>query len=297
MRLMPFRTATDSSVRCRTPALRIREKAYGPDSAVPEWDYLTEVTVEGELAVDADLLLTSTGLASVPGLSGIVAVLRVDCPATGERFLDTVPLGTEVDPLRLAVHLPPGTVAEELEVRYAIILDAPNGPARADRTAHQRGSRLHESARPYRFRLEGNGSVFPIEAFEFRGGDFPEDSVWLLRFQDDDLAAPYLGAVRLYVNMALEEGEGLVKGRSDAIRSVLERDVLLQLLTKLAVRDRDDLGQEYQYPEGSVGAVLGSLTGLFLDKDLREAVELMRDDPGRVFTLLQGSTGFLRSGT
>ena len=73
--------------------------------------------------------------------------------------------------------------------------------------------------------------------------------------------------------------------------SVLKRDVLLQLLTKLAVGDRDDLGQDFQ--TDSAGEVIGSLCALFLDQTLLGAVELMRDDPGRVFTLLQASTNFL----
>ncbi|RLP11034.1 Uncharacterised protein [Propionibacterium australiense] len=293
MKLMPFRTATDLAVECATPVLKIRGKSYEPDSVIPDWDYLTEVTVEGELTIKNDLLLSSTGLTPEPGLAGVRAMLRVDCPATGERFLGTSPLDPRDHPLVLVTQLPAGTVAEELEVRYEIVLDAPDGTSRADRAAHLRGSRLYESGRAHRFRLEGSGSVFPIEAFEFKGGDFPSDSVWSLRFQDDDLTAPYLSAVRLYVNTGHEEGAKLVEGRSDVAKSVLERDVLLQLLTKLVVRDRDDLGQEY--PEGSAGAVIGSLFDLFLDQSLQGAAELMRDDPGRVYALLQGSTRFLRS--
>lgn len=293
MRLMPFRASANNAVVCRPPRLRIWGKAYEPGSEIPEWDYLTEVTIEGELSIKNDLLLSSTGLARNPGLAAIRAVLRVDCPATGKRFLGISPLNNSDQPVSLKVRVPAGEAAEELEVRYEIVLDAPDGPAPENRAAHQRGSRLYGLNRPYRFRLEGDGSSFPIEAFEFAGGDFPTGSVWVLKFQDEDLAVPYLSAVRLYVNTAHSEGAKLVHGKSDTALSVLKRDVLLQLLLKLAVHDRDDLGVEYQ--EGSASAVIGSLCDIFLGQTLRGAVELMRDDPGRVCALLQRTTGFLKA--
>ncbi len=295
MRLMPFRVAADHVVGWRAPVLVVRGESHDPGEEVRGWDYLTEVTVEGALTIRNDELLNSTGLVTDPGLSGIRAVMRVDCSATSERFMDVVPLDPTGGQLRLTVRIPAGAVAEELEVRYEIVLDVPDGPVREDRAAHQRGSRLHELDRPYRFRLEGSGSAFPIEAFEFTGGEFPKDSVWLLRFQDEDLAMPYLSAVRLYVNTAHEEGRKLVDGSSGTAMSVLKRDVLLQLLTRLAVGDRDDLGQDFQ--TDSAGEVIGALCALFLDQTLPGAVELMRDDPGRVFALLQASTNFLGAGS
>lgn len=293
MRLMPFRSSPNNAVVCQPPRLKIWGKAYEPGSEIPEWDYLTEVTIEGELSVKNDLLLSSTGLAVNPGLAGIRAVLRVDCPATSTRFLGAASLNDGGQPVSLKVRVPAGEAAEELEVRYEVVLDTPDGPASENGAAHQRGSRLYGLNRPYRFRLEGDGSSFPIEAFKFAGGDFPTGSVWVLKFQDGDLTVPYLSAVRLYVNTAHPEGVKLVHGKSDTALSVLKRDVLLQLLLKLVVHDRDDLGLEYQ--EGSAGAVIGSLCDIFLELTLRGAVELMRDDPGRACALLQISTGFLKA--
>ncbi|AXE37866.1 hypothetical protein [Acidipropionibacterium virtanenii] len=291
MRVMPFRALQDDTLEEQVPRMWLRGKSFEAGEDISGWDYLTEMKVEGRLAYDPEELIVQSGLVGSE-LRRMTAVIRADCPATGERFSGLSRMDLARHDVSLALEIPAGTVAEELEVQYEIVLNGPDSEATSNRAAHLKGSRLYAGGRPYRFRLEGDGSLFPVEAVSFRGGEFPARSAWLIKFQGEDLIAPFMGSVRLFVNRDHPVSKQLIDTGTGPAKSVLMRDVLLQMLVTVASRQNDDEVLD-DFPQGSTGAVLDELCANYLDEPLQMAVNDIRETPYRVFSQLQESTSFL----
>lgn len=165
MRAMPFRVASETSVHFVEPQLQVGDSLVAAGEPAPTWDYLTPVTVIGAFTINATELQLSTG---IENLENISATIQVDCVSTGFRrtALSPVTLGTESQaPLRLGVAR--HTLAHEIEVRYGLVLSQRGSAPPDNMAAYRRGSRLYSSQKPFRFRLEGQGSGFPTEAFDF----------------------------------------------------------------------------------------------------------------------------------
>lgn len=291
MRVMPFHVIEDDTIEEQVPRIWLRGKSFEAGEDISGWDYLTEMKVEARLTYDPEKLIAQSGLVGSE-LRRVTAIVRADCQSTGERSSGRTRIDLARHDVALALEIPAGSVAEELEVRYEVVLDGPDSEATADRAAHLKGSRLYASDRPYRFRLEGDGSLFPVEAVSFRGGEFPARSAWLIKFQGDDLSAPFMGAVRLFVNRDHPVSKQLIDTGKGPAKSVLMRDVLLQMLVTVASRQTDDEILDV-FPQGSTGAVLDELCANYLDETLQMAVNDIRESPYRVFSQLQESTDFL----
>ncbi|QCV94187.1 hypothetical protein [Acidipropionibacterium acidipropionici] len=292
MRLLPFRVVLPPAVSYDAPTLEVEGRRFGPGDQVTGWNYITDATVRGRLTIDPAKVMAQSGLSPDDGMRRLLAVLRVDCPSTGRRYLWAKPVGPEQMTVDVAVEVPAGETAKDLEVRYEVVLDGPDGPAGDNRAAYLKGSRLFVGDDLYRFRLEGDSALFPVEAVKFRGGEFPVGSAWLVKFQAEDLNAPFLGSVRLFVNRDHPAAEALLGAESTLAQPIMIRDILLQMLMSVALETGEDAVDEFD--EGSTGAALEELCATYLDVTLRGAVGLMRSDPGRVFALLQAGTDFLK---
>lgn len=295
MRTMPFRTASDDSVEFSEPRIRVGEVLINAGDPVSTWDYLTEVSVIGNVKVSPDELLGSTGLSD---LGGVSATLQVDCPATGFRNMAAVPVLCAVDKgTRLQLDIRPHTIAGEIEVRYGLVLEKEreNEPTMAP---FRRGSRVYTAARIYRFLLEGDGAGFPTEAFDFEPTGYPTGAPWHLSFRADSLDEPFMGAVRLFINTQHSASTALLAGKPGIPHSVLFHGVLEQLLVTMADRS-SGLNQGWAeglsatHDEGSVGAVMNELTSTYLNMTLPVAMAAINADRDRVLTKLRETAGLL----
>lgn len=292
MRLLPFRVVLPPAIGYDTPTLEVDGRRFGPGDTVVGWNYVTDYTVHGRVSIDPQAVMEQSGLTADDGMRRLLAVLRVDCPSTGRRYLWAKPLNVEQSVVDISVGVPEGETANDLEVRYELVLDGPDGPAQDNRAAYLKGSRLHVSEELYRFRLEGDSTLFPVEAVKFRGGEFPVGSAWLVKFQAEDLNSPFLGSVKLFINRDHKASEALLGDKSTIAQPIMIRDILLQMLVSVALESGGEVLDEFD--DGSTGAALEDLCATYLDVTLRGAVELMRSDPGRVFSLLQAGTDFLK---
>lgn len=292
MRLLPFRVVLPPAVSYDAPTLEVDGRRFGPGDHVVGWNYVTDSTVHGRVTIDPEKVISQSGLSADDGMRRLLAVLRVDCPSTGRRYLWAKPVGVDQRAVDIAVEVPAGQTANDLEVRYEVVLDGPDGAAGNNRAAYLKGSRLFVSDDLYRFRLEGDSALFPVEAVKFRGGEFPVGSTWLVKFQAEDLNAPFLGSVRLFVNRDHPAAEALLGAENTIAQPIMIRDILLQMLMSVALNTSEDAVDEFD--EGSTGAALEELCATYLDVTLRGAVDLLRSDPGRVFALLQAGTDFLK---
>lgn len=296
MRAMPFRTASEESVEFGPPRLRLGDVFIEAGKPASTWDYLTTSTVLGSVRVDADELLRSTALTDLSGLS---ATMQVDCPSTGFRRIITLPAVEAVSHAALIqMEIGPHTVAEEIEVRYGLVLEHDYRPA-PSMAPYKRGSRVYTGILSYRFLLEGDAAGFPTEAFEFGPAGYPSGAPWHLRFRVDSLEDPFMGAVRLFINTEHPASGQLLSGAPGIHRSVLFHSVLEQLLTEVADHESnegvDDWDEQVSasHADGSVGAVLNDLAITYLGMVLPAAMKALRADRDRSLTKLREASGLL----
>lgn len=286
---MPFRTASPTTVQWYPPRLRLAGQEFAANEPVKVWDYLQEFQMVGGLVLDTTQFLEDTGLDTI---DGVVAVLQLDCVATGFRQLQTKQItGGEQE---LVLCAPANSVAIEVEVRYSLALDRPDEGLNASMAAHLRGSRLLTDARVHKFLLEGDGAGFPTEAFDFARAGLPAEAAWKLIYTAESLTDPYMSSVRLQINTAHPQASALLHGDPPLARSVLQYSIIEQLLLTVADASQEQVYESFD--EGSVGAVLGELTMLFLSCSLSEAISRIRQDRSGELARLQARTGFM-SGT
>lgn len=288
MRTMPFWVATPESVEFSEPQLQLGEATHAAGDPVSTWDYLSTAVIRTAATINEESLLNSTKLTSIGHLS---VTLQVDCPATGFRQVNQVPLtrGKDTYPMELVVE--PHTVASTLEVRLGVVLNQTIAPAGL--AAHRKGSRVYTDPRVYRFLVEGTGSGFPTEAFDFERAGYPPGAAWRLNIKAESLDLPFNAAVRLLINTGHPQATRLLSGKPGVIQSVLFHGVLEHML--LAVADSTSPDETTGFEEGSLGAVLEELTTVYLGMTLGATLGALAMDRSRLLAKLQEAAEFLRS--
>lgn len=291
MRAMPFRIAKPSAVTFKDPTFQVNGEIFEATTPVTPWDYLSQATVTATATADIEELVTSTGLSSA---EGVVALIQVDCPATGFRRTGSSPLQGDGRVIRLDVNIDPHEVAEFIEVTLSVILDRPDSPNAYDGVAFRRGSRLLTHNETYRFVLEGSASTFPTEAFDFEIAGLPKEAAWRLNFDPISFDEPYLGAVRLLINTRHHAAQEILSGKASLVQSVLFHGVVEQMLLTIAASDHDGIPVDFK--EGSVGEAMDHLAQMYLDLSLGAAVNYLKHDRAEALCRLQARTGFLGVG-
>lgn len=288
MRAMPHRVASSSSATFAEPWIEVSGERFGPSEPVVPWDYLVDSTVSCSITVDEGAFLESTGLATT---AGVVAVMQVDCRATGSRRMALTPLPKGTAPVLMQVHLGPHEVAQQIEVTYSIVLNTPDRGETVDLVAFRRGSRLLSSSAPYRFILEGSASTFPTEAFDFGSAGLPREAAWKLQFDPESLDEPYLAAVRLFINTSHPSAPELLSGRASLAQSVLFHTIVEHLLLIVAERFDREVSSEFQ--ADTVGEAIDHLARVYLGVSLATAVSMLKHDRSETICRLQAATSFL----
>lgn len=293
-RLMPFRTAHPESIRFRDVDVLVGEddKSIIRDHA--EWDYLTPLTVVAEFELDKDLFLSSTGLDAETGLARSVTCLQVDCLSTGERFVKTEPLThPEHRAGRILLEIDPTRIADSIDVSLGIILHSSSPKNAHDSTvANLPGSRLFQDATRHRIQLEGSRTGFPTEALPFHAQGLPRDAAWKLRLEADDLNVPFMHSVRLMVNTSHPRHKELLSGSESTLQSVLFTSILEQMLTTVAAQEIT--WADVSFDEGTLGHALRNICDTYLQMDLQDAVDRIREDRSGFSARLQSELQFLR---
>lgn len=290
MKAMPFRVA-DPDCIVWTPPLFELDGRQLPEGPLADWTYQSRVRVLGHATVDREAMLRSTGLGT---LDDVRVIMQVECLSTGFRDLSPQRiLGSSVS---LVVEIPPGTTAEQLEVRYGLLWDAPDRPQPDSMAVSVRGGRLLVNNTVHRAQLEGEGSGFPSEAFSFEaGGRYPRGALWYLAFRPE-LEIPFMANARIFINTDHKRAEDLLAGKRTVAQSVMFTGVLQQMLDTVAgVIDPEEIMID-TLDEGSTGAVLEELTTNYLHLGLADAIRQLRMDRPGITARLQEATGFLDRG-
>lgn len=270
-RLLPYRTLSDDDLGWGGWWFErdgVREPL--PD-LLPGWDYSSSDRVGITVDIESSRVESASGIDAASRLE-VVAV--ADCPSTLQRFVQRVRLEPRAtQQLEIAIDLPPGAVAQMLELSAFLLLaeDIPPVP----RTASRLGSRL-ASGPARRVLLEGDASRFPTEALSFKALNI-ENAPWTLNAVFIDLTDSFMGSVRLLVNEDHELGRAALAQEVDpAVDSRLKLEVLRTLV---GVAASQEIAADEEYPSDSIGDVIDSMCKVFLNLTLLEAVQSYQREP------------------
>jgi hypothetical protein len=249
-----------SRIRSDQPEIRAGDRAT-TDLSVPDWHYLTDLTVEWILDVDFEGLTKDCGLTDGALIGAVLAWRSERTNLRGSGRIVNVVTGTN----NLTAILPGGDLGGAVTVEARIVLlESDNA---AERLAPARsGSLLWNQA--HRIILEGSGGRFPTAAVDFVTAGLPGgvSGMWYLEIADSDLGASATQALRLYLNSS-----------NTAVRAVLDHpaaDTSLPILRFLRYEtsrqlmqvafSNEEFDDRADYVRGTLGDVLVTLLRIYL---------------------------------
>jgi hypothetical protein len=297
-RAYPYRSAAAGSVTFGQWSLKSDDGEVIPlPTFVPDWDFQRDLSLETVVAVDLDVVRTSTGLPHEAELA-----LSVVWSSTGSglrRLADRVTLpgeGTRSVPLSFTVigRESGGVLAVDTQLILAKALDNPDpiGPRRA-------GSVLwrHQSV----VRLQGDASQFPMAVVDFKSAGYPERAPWYLDISPN-LEAAAMGAVVLLVNSGTPTVLNALRRAEKAsyaerlIQSAVRQDVV-RLMIERAVAD-EELTDTSRFEPDTLGHTLLGLLRTFLPGTSLTSLRMTRrTDPALFSAKIQHAVGLFSKET
>lgn len=298
IRIQPHKTLPASVWRLEPWEVVVGERTEPSKGFIEEFDYSLRFRVGYSAKIDIGKIEDLLGMDAT---RSITAWAVADCIAGGVRLAASVLLQPAGD-VRVEIDIPEGVVAGELEVRRGLAYNPVQNKMSShhidDRTSalvatYNPASRLLE-ANCERIRLEGGWSRFPIEAGSFVQMGFAY-AAWTISITYETPDDPFLGAVRLIVNLDHPAGKAVVSQEpntnSELYLAALRTDIFRQLFQQLACDERFRERRDYE-PE-SIGAVATGMAEDTLRNDLPTILMLLRESPAMLDRLIQERTCYL----
>jgi hypothetical protein len=268
-----------SRIRSDWPEIRSSNRA-STDMWVPDWHYLTDITVEWNLEIDLEGLAKDCGLTDG---ARIGAALGWQSERTNLRSDGTV-IEVVEGSNTLTALLPGADLGGAVNIKARVVLLEPDDAA--EQLAPRRaGSLLWQHT--HRIILEGAGGRFPTTAADFPSQGLPGGGagLWYLKISSSDLGASVTQALRLYLNTANPVIRNMLDNpdvdRSLHIMRFLRYETARQLLVTV-LRD-EEFDDRVDYGRGTLGDVLVTLLRIYLPH--RDIAQLRNDydmDPAEV---------------
>lgn len=244
------------------------------------WDYQTELEITCRLGWQPEALFEQAGLA--PLLDGARAALVLSTGSTlqtGRRFvaLDHTVREIPTDPAELRHTLTSAHLCSRLNATLLIY----SGGGTIGGLQVRRGSILYreDAVLP----LEGDLASFPIRSISFSESRLG-DGLWLVDFSADSPGDPLLSSVTLLLNSDRADFiRRLQADEDDLLRWIIRADVMASVLSSCLLIEELGYDPLDDYPEGSLGGVVGSwlralgIEGITATQRLREEA---RREPG-----------------
>lgn len=268
---------------------------------IEEFDYALQFRIGFYFKVNVSEIEKRLGIQAA---QYVCAWAVADCAAAGVRLSNNIELSANGS-ARLEIAIPEGMVAGELELRrglaYLPPVDKYSQSADIDLgdvnvLSHKPGSRLLEDVVD-RIRLEGGWSRFPIEAGSFSQMGM-EDAAWTVSITYDSPDDPFLGSVRLVINIDHPAGNAVINSSNEDDGSIclaaLRSDVFRQLFQHLAGDER--FKDKHHFEPESIGDVAASMAEDTLKNDLPTVLMLVRESPDVFDRIVQERTAYLVPG-
>jgi hypothetical protein len=240
--------------------LQFAAGGHQPDGGrMPDWHYLSDVSVEWPLSVDLPRIKQDCQLPDDAQVGVVLSWrsdrtnLRGSIPAVpaldGENLLRAVILGS--------------TLGGTLTMEVALVLRRP-GTAISLLAPSRSGSLLWSTSE--QLVLEGSGGRFPTISADFAAEGIAGDGIglWYLDISDSDLQANCTSAVTLYINSANPSIQDVLiagSARNSQLVKFMMYDVYRQLMM-VAMRN-DEFDDRLKYDRGSLGDALVTLLRMY----------------------------------
>lgn len=270
-RILPYLTVDESAVTFESWWFERAGTRMPLPKYLPAWDYASDLLVGLTATINSDLALGSTGLDT---LDQLAIVLVADCKASQRRFTSSVRLFSDCEIIDVALDVPPGQVADSIDLSATLVLAEDVAPAR--NRVQRAGSRLASSL-SHVVILEGDASRFPTEPISFSAAGY-EAAPWTISSTAESLEDGLMGSVRLLINEDHPWGQQLLEDASAEVSRQLHVDVFRSLVIICA-----DLGDHLasDLEDDSLGGVVDYMCQLYLRRGLDEAVKVIREEPLR----------------
>jgi hypothetical protein len=229
------------------------------DGRMPDWHYLSDVSVEWPLSVNLPGVKQDCQLPDDAQVGVVLSWrsdrtnLRSSMPVTpvlnGENLLQTM--------------IPGSTVGGTLIIEVALVLHRP-GTAISPLAPSRCGALLWSKSE--QVVLEGSGGRFPTISADFAADGIVGDSMglWYLEISDSDLQANCTSALTLYINSANQSIQDVLiagaAGNSQLVKFMMY-DVYRQLM--MAAIRHEEFDDRLKYDRGSLGDMLVTLLRIF----------------------------------
>lgn len=271
----------------------------GPDgtielpSALPDWDYSTVLTLQRTVRVDGMRTRELSGLAPETALALAVRWSASSSMLRGRAWKTAVPPQDGVE-ITIEFELDGRELGGNLELVTALTLDE-LAPSLSLAAPSRPGSVLWSDR--FAVMLQGDAVLFPLAIADFNDLPYPTRASWYLDV-GQDLEAAAMGSILLLGNERRElvvSALAAAAAPSDveqAVLSFLRTDVLRTLVERAVTHE--DFDEEYEYPAGSLGAVLRALVRNVLpDVRIEELRRERQNDPAFFASRIQDVTNML----
>lgn len=278
----PFLQPSEGRVRTDDWLLDTEDRPVPP--VLPSWDYLTDLELRREVAIDLDGVLADCALpAGTPLL--LAAAWWSD-----HTWLRATPFRQRLSgpaPLEIRLRVPGRDIGGQVRVRTQLVLaedathDDPLAPSRA-------GSLLWSDE--VGVRVQGDAPQFPVSTADFEARNLPPEAGWWLDIRPDP-SLPTRQALRLLINESHPTVMRAVKSAppraplDGAVFEVIQADVARVMLQHAVGMDIDD---DTEFAPGSLGEALRQLAArLFPGQAFAALGRLLTDHPNEFSTELQ----------
>jgi hypothetical protein len=224
------------------------------------WDYAAGLEIACSFGWRPSEIFEQAGLTSLLDSSRVAVILSTgNTLQTGRRFVATdLPIADlNSDPTELRLALTSAQLCGRLNATLVIYC---NGGS-IDGLQIRRGSILYreEASLP----LEGDLASFPVRAISFSESGLGE-GLWLVDVSAESPTDPVLATVTLLLNSDRADFiSRLRSGEDQLLRWIIRADVIATVLTSCLLNEELGYDNLEEYPEGSLGAVVGTwLRGL-----------------------------------
>ena len=246
-----------------------------PD-VLKRWDYSVNLVLDRTLKLDLAGICRDTGLGTDTSFLLTVYLETGELRVRRTLFQRTLYRDEKAFALNLGKLELPG-IALQGGLELITVLSLAQGTRKNPLAPVTPGSRLWEDR--FKCQIEGGGSRLPMESRDFScvGGRI-SFAPWYFELRSEDLHQRFESAFRAFLNTHRPDVHEPLILAEPTITSLFRTDLVRHVLSRILISD-DFSGDERDYPDGSLGAVVASwLDAAFPGEDLKQVRQKAGND-------------------
>lgn len=295
VRSYPFRRAPARAVRCTEWQIHREGAATAVPRALDHWDPATPIVLSRTVTIDERAVRAECRLRDDDEIGIAVTWHSSGTSLRGRGSASTLAPSTTAVPNAIGVSIDGAKLAVELTVTTQLHLARLSLHPRPRIAASRVGSVLWSDE--ITIALEGGAPRFPMELVRFRDHAWlPEDALYFLDWDADDLQVPVLGGPRLLLNADHPAARHLIGSPSDEVSTAIMEFLRMELARALLHGSlAASPGLELEFDKGTTGHALIRLAEyVYPETPLANIREIVLNRPDEFCADLQARLRLLR---